>query len=52
VAIFIAWIWLREIPEPLSLLGGALALAGVLVVNFMGRSAPAPTKGIPLRAAA
>jgi drug/metabolite transporter (DMT)-like permease len=43
-AIFIAWIWLGEIPEPLSLLGGALALAGVLVVNLMGRSTPTPAK--------
>lgn len=51
-AIFIAWIWLREIPEPLSLLGGALALAGVLIVNLMGRSTPARTKTIPFNAAA
>jgi drug/metabolite transporter (DMT)-like permease len=51
-AIFIAWIWLREIPQPLSLLGGSLALAGVLVVNWMGRSAPVPAKAVPLKAAA
>ncbi len=51
-AIFIAWIWLREIPQPLSLVGGALALAGVLVVNLMGRSAPVPAKAVPLKAAA
>lgn len=51
-AIFIAWIWLREIPEPLSLLGGALALAGVLVVNLMGRSTAIPTKPVPLKVAA
>lgn len=43
VAILIAWIWLREIPEPLSLLGGAFALAGVLVVNLLGHN-PAPIK--------
>jgi drug/metabolite transporter (DMT)-like permease len=51
-AIFIAWIWLREIPEPLSLLGGALALAGVLVVNLLGRGTPAPARKLPLKAAA
>ena len=43
-AIFIAWIWLREMPEPLSLLGGAFALAGVLVVNLMGRNPALPGK--------
>jgi drug/metabolite transporter (DMT)-like permease len=51
-AIFIAWIWLREIPQPLSLLGGGLALAGVLVVNLVGRSTSAPTKTEAVRAAA
>ena len=46
-AIFIAWIWLREIPEPLSLLGGALALAGVLVVNLKGRAPQPRPEAIP-----
>ena len=49
IAILIAWIWLGELPEPLSLLGGALALAGVVVVNLLGRK---PAVSAPKAAAA
>lgn len=38
LAIFIAWLWLGEVPRMLSLLGGAIALAGVVMVSLWGRS--------------
>lgn len=36
LAIFIAWIWLREVPGMITLVGGLLAIVGVLVVNLWG----------------
>jgi drug/metabolite transporter (DMT)-like permease len=40
LAIGIAWLWLGEVPRSISLAGGAIAMAGVVVVNTKGREKP------------
>src|SRR5699024_9687230 len=36
-AILIAWIWLDEWPDVISIIGGAIALSSVFIVNAVGR---------------
>lgn len=33
LAVFIAWLWLGEIPRPIALFGGAMIIVGVALVN-------------------
>ncbi|WP_224392494.1 DMT family transporter [Pseudonocardia sp. ICBG1293] len=42
LVVLLAWPVLGELPPPLALLGGALALAGVALSRRGGRTAPAP----------
>lgn len=45
LATFIAWIWLAEVPRALSLIGGAVTLVGVVMVNRRARSLPRSGRG-------
>ncbi|WP_156290364.1 DMT family transporter [Oceanobacillus salinisoli] len=37
IAIIIAWLWLNEWPSSISLIGGAVAISNVVIINLMGR---------------
>jgi drug/metabolite transporter (DMT)-like permease len=56
LAIGIGWIWLGEVPRLLTFAGGAVALAGVCMVNIWGRTparhAPVVSEPDKLRASA
>jgi drug/metabolite transporter (DMT)-like permease len=41
LAIAIAWVWLGEVPNMLSLIGSAIALAGVVSLGLWGKTTPA-----------
>lgn len=38
IAITVAWIWLKEWPETISITGGVVALIGVIIINALGRN--------------
>jgi drug/metabolite transporter (DMT)-like permease len=42
LAIGIAWVWLGELPHWISIIGGGLAIAGVIVVNGWGSAKSKP----------
>ena len=37
LALLVAWLWLGEVPSGVSVIGGILVLAGVIVVNRLGK---------------
>ena len=52
LATLVAWAWQGVIPSAVTLTGGAIALAGVLLVNFKGRPAPSPAGQVAVGEAA
>ncbi len=36
-AIFVAWVWLQELPSLLSVIGGLIAISSVILVNMFER---------------
>ncbi|HEX2626021.1 MAG TPA: DMT family transporter [Candidatus Limnocylindrales bacterium] len=50
VAIVIGWVLLQEVPAALSFVGGAIAIAGVIVARSRPRAKPAAAAPIPAEA--
>jgi len=46
IAIIIAWVWLKEWPNFLSLIGGAIAISSVVIVNLLGRQTSSPERNL------
>ena len=42
IAVLIGWLWLGEQPEPLTLIGGAITVGGVILANMRKRECSAP----------
>ncbi len=53
VTVGISYLWLHEVPSPLALTGGLIAVGGVIVLNRFGRpgSKPAPAAAVAVRPA-
>jgi len=44
VAVLTSWIWLQELPTMISIIGGIIAISGVIVVNLKGKQRPTITE--------
>ncbi|NRD77857.1 DMT family transporter [Bacillus sp. BRMEA1] len=47
VAIVVAWFWIHEWPNTISIIGGIIAISGVVVVNLKGRERAAVSENTP-----